>query len=980
MTASSEGDTGNSLGAFSNLYGDAWHAADDSSFTEWHTINATPPHWLLVDFGVGASIKVNTLSIQAPHIAQGGGVAAPKVFVLQTNTTDDQGDTGTWTNQITVGRDGEAVFGEQTGWAASETRTFSDTGYDSQTGYRYWRLYVDEANPGDNGKVTVGEIKLVDDPTTDTGQVYFTGNSVSLNAGAIGSLARIRKEVEVSDTGTEHSLDIHISQGPVTMRVGSTLGDDDYINETALGEGYHNLAFTPFGNFHITLQNDKDIDKIVSSMAIGDSGTVEVVAPWEATDLDNIRYDQSADVVYIDCLGVHPYKIERRGTGRSWSIVKYQPNLGPFLGKTASAKLNVGALFGNTTMTSDLPVFKSSHVGALFRLTNDGQSGTFNLGTKDAATDSFKVTGISDTGIKTTKSERRITFDVSGTYDGQITIERSFDDPDYGFHEITDNFVPGGFGTSTDTGTFSTVIEDNDDNVVVWYRAMRTDTGIGSGTAVVKVTLESGLTTGIARALTYNSNTSMDIEVLRRFSDTGKTGDWEEGSWSSVRGYPSVPALHEGRLAHAGKANIWISVADDYENFDSDVEGESAPINRTLGSGPVDNIYGMVSLSRLIAGTAGSEIVIKSSSLEEPLTRVNASARAFSTQGVSNVRILPVDSRGIFVQRSKQRVYSMAFGQSLEAANEYESTELTVLVPELLSSGVVSMAVQRQPDTRFHFVLANGKVAILTYEPREEVLAWSLWETDGSVERAMVLPGVIEDKVFYHVNRTIDGSTKRYLEQWAREDECQGDTGLSWLADCAVSYTDTGRVDLIPGFGHLAGESIIGWANDTGQGNNFGKDLSPDDTGMNQTTYYVNTASDTGDTGKLFLSEAIHHFVGGLPYTANFKSTKLAYAAQRGTALAQLKRGDKIGFVMNQVHNNGLYFGTDTGDLDPLPRVIDADTGEAVDANKIFTSFDQVAMPFPGLWDTDSRMYLRGKAPRPIIVMAAVPTVITHEK
>jgi hypothetical protein len=213
------------------------------------------------------------------------------------------------------------------------------------------------------------------------------------------------------------------------------------------------------------------------------------------------------------------------------------------------------------------------------------------------------------------------------------------------------------------------------------------------------------------------------------------------------------------------------------------------------------------------------------------------------------------------------------------------------------------------------------------------------------------------------------------------ESECQGDTGLSWLADCAFSYTDTGRNALIPGFGHLAGEQIIGWANDTGQSNNYGKDLSPDDTGMTQTTYYVNTASDTGDTGKLFLgTNAVHHFVGGLPYTADYKSTKLAYAARGGTALAQLKRSDKIAFVMNQVHNRGLYFGSDTGHLDPLPQVIDADTGGSVDANKIFAEFDDVSMPFPGLWDTDSRIYLRAKAPRPIIMMAAVPTVNTNER
>ena len=91
-----------------------------------------------------------------------------------------------------------------------------------------------------------------------------------------------------------------------------------------------------------------------------------------------------------------------------------------------------------------------------------------------------------------------------------------------------------------------------------------------------------------------------------------------------------------------------------------------------------------------------------------------------------------------------------------------------------------------------------------------------------------------------------------------------------------------------------------------------------------------------------------------------------------------MKRTDKIAFVLHQTHNNGLFFGSDTGHLDPMPRVTDA--GAAVDADKIFVSFDQVSMPFPGLWDSDSRIYLRGKSPRPVTVMAAVPTVNTEDK
>jgi len=210
----------------------------------------------------------------------------------------------------------------------------------------------------------------------------------------------------------------------------------------------------------------------------------------------------------------------------------------------------------------------------------------------------------------------------------------------------------------------------------------------------------------------------------------------------------------------------------------------------------------------------------------------------------------------------------------------------------------------------------------------------------------------------------------RYLEKWAMESECVGDSGLTWLMDCAKSYTDTGRTATLTGFTHLAGKSVVVWSDDTGS--IPGVDRSPDVEGV-QTVYTV----DTG-TGTIDLSVPVHHAVAGRPYVADWKSTKLAYAAEAGTALAQMKRTDKIGFVLWQTHNRGLFYGSDSGHLDPLPRNIDA--GGVVDPDKIFEMFDKVAMAFPGLWDTNSRIHLRAKSPRPCTVLAAVPTVATNER
>lgn len=943
-----------------------WQIGDDNNTTYWQDTGdgkaSALPSWASVDFGVGNTQAVTSYSLRAPNdgTASANTPAAWRLIASQHDTGTYATDTGKW--ELTDERTSE------TGWANAERRSY--TRPDADTGvtipYRHWRLYVTGVP---SGVIRLAEFELFTAGASQ--QVSLQGSSRIFNAGSIGTLARAEKRVVVSDTGTEHSLAINVSRGPITLRCGSSQQDDDYIGETALGTGYHNLAFTPQGDFWITLQSDGLVDRIVSSLTIGDSGTVEIATPWTASDLGNVRYDQSADVIYVDCNSIRPQKIERRGTGRSWSVVDYAPNDGPFLSApSSSAKFSVSHYYGNTTLNSDIPFFTSNHVGALVRIFHEGQSGQWPLGTLDAKTDAIAVTGIGDTGSNG-DNERRIVFSVSGSYAGSVTIERSRDGEELGFKRV--DYLDT--GVVTDTGTFTLTLNDPDDNATVNYRARLS--AYDTGAAIVTATYAHGGVTGIARITEYNSKTDVDVEVLSRFSDTGESENWQQGYWSSARGFPSAISLHGGRLAHGQGGSVFLTVADDFESFDEAVEGDAGPIIRSLGSGPVDNIVYLISLLRLIIGTAGAEIAMKSSSLDEPLTPENNSASAFSTQGSANIRPIKLDTRAIHIQRSGTRVFMIGAGVQGNAFGDYESLELTLLVPDLLNAGVVSVAIQRQPDTRIHCVLADGAVAILTYEPSEEVICWTKWEgdtgTNAAVEKVAILPGLKEDAVYYHIRRTINGATKRYLEKWAKESETIGDTGLCFLSDCSVSYTDTGRTTLLDGVApHLVGESVVAWGDlDTGSYPHV--DLSPGFDG-NQTRYTVDTGGDVSFSG---LSEGVHHAVVGLPYPAIWKSSKLAYAAELGTALAHEKRMPQVGLVLYRTHNRGIRFGNDTGNLSPLPKIVE---GKAVDPDQIFETLDKVPVPSPSTWSSDERLVIKAQSPRPCTVLALTPTVVTSEK
>ena len=111
----------------------------------------------------------------------------------------------------------------------------------------------------------------------------------------------------------------------------------------------------------------------------------------------------------------------------------------------------------------------------------------------------------------------------------------------------------------------------------------------------------------------------------------------------------------------AGINGVWGSVSDAYDSFDETLTGDAGPINRTIGSGPVDTINWILSLQRLVLGAQGAEWLAKSSSLDEPLTPTNFNLKTASTQGSGAVDPIKIDQGGVFVNRSGTRVYELAF-------------------------------------------------------------------------------------------------------------------------------------------------------------------------------------------------------------------------------------------------------------------------------------------------------------------------------
>jgi len=896
---------------------------------------------------------------------------------------------------------------------------------------------------------------------------WVSGQGMSLTGTQGGSRAIRSQAVSLGsgDSGILHALRIVITKGYVTLRVGTALGDDSYINKILLSTGTYSLAFVPTGTFTIEFTANETYASYVASVNIESSGPMTLPTPWLLADLPNVRYDQSEDEIFLACAGGYAqYKIERIGNAYSWGVLLYLADDGPFelINTDLSTTMEVAALTGDTTLTSSNPFFESGHVGALFQLTSQSQNTNDVIAGSNQATNFIEVTDVG--------TNRQFSFQITGTWVGTIYLERSVG-------------APGTWvSVASYTSNQNTTYLDGLDNQIIYYR-FNFENSYSSGSATVSMQYANGGITGICRVTGFSSNTSVDVEVLKpfgaasignatagghilfsvnpsngdtitlngitwTFKTSGATGNqtniqgslvatlaqlasdvsasangsltvanyaatatqlnityktvgtagnaytlaasaatpsgatltggssgsagtatslWAQGTWSNVNGFPSAVAFYEGRLWWVGNDAIDGSISDAFASYDDTVVGDSGPIDRTIGSGPVENVCWLLGLQRLLLGGENREFSIRSSYLDEPLTPTDFNIKSPSTRGSCKVAALQIDTNLVFVQRGDVDTGSNQYGPRLiemsyqgnYAIVDYASKDLSQFAPELVAIGISKIAVQRKIDTRIHCILTDGTVAICIYDPIENMKCWILYQTAGTVEDIIVMPGGVEDKVYYVVNRTIEGSTVRYFERWALESECVGGT-LNKNIDCHT-VIQNGSPSTTISVPQLAGQNVAIWAD--------GIDIG---TQADGTQLY--TLDGSGNATVPSYTNA----VVGLAYTGQFQSAKLAYAAaQNGTALTQSKSVDRLGLILANTHAQGLQYGPDFSHLDNLPGVED---GNIVPPNQIWSAYDKESFEFNGNWDTDSRMCLQAQAPRPCNVLAAVISITTTER
>ena len=452
--------------------------------------------------------------------------------------------------------------------------------------------------------------------------------------------------------------------------------------------------------------------------------------------------------------------------------------------------------------------------------------------------------------------------------------------------------------------------------------------------------------------------------AIRKLSRTGHT------SWTlstvSITGSPS-PALNTGtgkfpscvtffeqRLVFAGTNDnpqpLFFSKSAELENFTTGSNASDAMIY-SIASNKVNAIRYLSAQRSLLVGTVGGEFVVSASGTTSPITPTNIQIQRQSSYGSANVDAVQIENVTMFLQRAKRKIRELTYNLNID---QYQATDLTLLAEHITEGGINEMAYQQEPDSILWCVRNDGTLLGFTYARAESVTGWHRHIMGGSfssgnavVESVASVPTDLnEDEFFIIVKRTINGTTRRYVEHLTLFDYGT-DQKDAFFVDSGLTYSGSAAT-VIRGLDHLEGQSV--------------SILADGSTHPNKTV--------SGGSITLERSSTKVHI--GLGYTSLLQTMRVESRAE-GTSQTKDKRIHEVTLRLHETV--GAEVGPDVNNMERIPfRSSAASMDSPV---PLFTGDKQIE--FSDDFNTDGFVVVRQTQPLPLSLLSAYPRITINE-
>ncbi len=660
---------------------------------------------------------------------------------------------------------------------------------------------------------------------------------------------------------------------------------------------------------------------------------VEVTTPYLHTELADLKFTQSNDLLFV----AHPNHAPRQITRTShtaWTVAEIDFIRGPMLdANTTITKLAAGDRTGSTSLTAS-PVNNLSTEFAGFVSTDVGRLVKLHHGFAKITA----VTNSTSATIQVLENEAGVA-ELTPTYTA-ATISFHEGDPSATGNEHNDRLedTAGGFvDAGFEAGMSISVTGSTSNNVSNVLIAQVTSTTIllAPGADLVDEGAASGHT--ITGDLLADQN-------------------FQLGAFSNTTGHPATVALHEQRLIFANTTTqprtIFFSKSGDFTNFTPGT-ADASSLTFTLASDSANEIRYLQPGRFLQVGTSGGEFTVTSTN-EGPLTPTTTQILKQGTYGSAKIQPITIGNATLFVQRAKRKIREFVFDLS---SDSYQAPDLTLLAEHITEGGIKELAYQQEPDNILWACLSDGKLVGLTYRREEGVIAWhshllggtSSNGSYGSVESVACIPGDLnEDDLYMVVERTINSGTKRYVEYLSAYDFGTASAD-AFFVDSGLTYSGS-SANTISGLTHLEGQTVAINANGAAHANK------------------------TVSSGAISLDVSVTKAHVGLPYTSTLQTMRIDAGGAQGTSQGKIKRiHDMTARFFRTV---GAKIGTSESELDQIFfRSASDQMGQALD---LFDGDKDIE--FRGGYETDGHIVIQQDQPLPMSVIGLFPRLITFDE
>lgn len=404
----------------------------------------------------------------------------------------------------------------------------------------------------------------------------------------------------------------------------------------------------------------------------------------------------------------------------------------------------------------------------------------------------------------------------------------------------------------------------------------------------------------------------------------------------------------------AREQRIWLSETGDYEDFE---EGVNDADSFSLAIPTTNEIRWVESLEALFVGTSGDEWKIGSNELDTPLTPTNFTAKQQSNYGSAAVQPFKVNEQILFVDFVGRKVRELTYS---DAVQKYVAPDLTALAEHITSSGIVSIAHQRNPDSILWAVLDDGSLVSMTYEREQNVVAWADHPIDGKVLSVAVTPSANEDEIHLSIARdviityeyevvTYESATVTYgivyIEKMMPR-SFGDDIDDAFFVDCGITVTNSPASATISGLNHLEGETV---------------------TVLGDGTVYTPTAV-VDKNGEVEISTEVTTAQVGLAYTSKLQPTKPVVSTQMGTSAASIATVKEMGVSL--LNSAGVKYGASDSALYDI-NLDDASWVNLTEIDDLFTGTVTVAID--GGFSLEQPLIISTASPLPCTVRALIP-------